>query len=215
MKRFTTIALIALVAIAALIVPATAAVQSVEVRSSVYDPAIDGVNIVINATTFAGFWYDMDEDLSSEEMNITFTTAADRSIADGNLEYITTVQQTGYDQGDFDLEPDFATNLDNDTYPVIGLFADKYVPLDDNEADELVKLLLDTDDKYTLRTGSALELANGYALTAKQIDVEGNKVWMELSKDGDFIEDEVITPTAAGFTWTYDTDVGDKEDVIV
>jgi hypothetical protein len=46
---------------------------------------------------------------------------------------------------------------------------------------------------YTLRTGSALLLTNGYELTAKQIDVEDSKVWMELSKDGKYVKDEIMT----------------------
>ncbi|WP_407355370.1 S-layer protein domain-containing protein [Methanolobus sp. WCC5] len=215
MKRFTTIAMIALLALAALVVPATAAVQSVEVRSSVYDLTdYPGAPVItITPTEFAGFWYNLDSDLSSEEIELTFASNTTRTIAEDALVYNTTIQQTDY-EADFDDEPG-ASNTDNTTYPVIGLFAEKYVPLDDDEADELVKLLLDTDDKYTLRTGSALQLANGYELTAKQIDVEGNKVWMELSKDGDFIEDEVLDVSNGAVTWTYDSDVGDKEDVIV
>jgi S-layer protein (TIGR01567 family) len=208
--------MIALVALAALIVPATAVEQSVVIRSSVYNASADQ-DITISATDFAGFWYDLDSGDSSEEMQIIFKpqTPVDRSVQAGNITYTTTIQQTEYEAG-FDDEPG-ASNQNKTEFPVIGLFAEKYVPLDDDEADELVKLLLDTDDKYTLRTGTALQLPNGYAITAKQIDVEGNKVWMEFSKDGEFIDDEVINVESAGdgVTWTYDTDVGDKDDVIV
>jgi S-layer protein (TIGR01567 family) len=215
MKRFTTIALVALLALAALVVPATAAVQPVEVRSSVYDLSDNpGAQVItITPTDFAGFWYDIDSGLSSEQMTVSFASNTTRTIVADALVYSTSIQQTDYD-ADFDDEPG-SSNTANTTFPVIGLFAEKYVPLDDDEADELVKLLLDNDDKYTLRTGSALQLANGYALTAKQIDVEGNKVWMEFTKDGDFIEDEVLDVSNGAVTWTYDADVGDKEDVIV
>jgi S-layer protein (TIGR01567 family) len=219
MKRFTTIALIALLAIATLVAPASALVDVVEVRSEVFNGTdFDdiftqvGGSIVINTTNFAGFWYDLDDDLSSE--TITIIDGADVSgiaIDENGLEYTATIVQADY-AGNFDDE---AAGSNVDTFPLIGLFADRYVPTSDNDAGELVKLLVDSDDKYTLRTGSALELAGGYELTAKQIDVDGNKVWMELSKDGEFVEDEVIDVSNGEATWDYDLDVGDQSDVIV
>jgi S-layer protein (TIGR01567 family) len=219
MKRFTTIALIALLAIATLVAPASALVDVVEVRSEVFNGTdFDdiftqvGGDIVINTTNFAGFWYDLDDDLSSESISII--DGADVSgiaIDQDGLVYTATIVQADY-AGNFDDE---AAGSNVDTFPLIGLFADKYVPTSDSDAGELVKLLVDSDDKYTLRTGSALELAGGYELTAKQIDVDGNKVWMELSKDGEFVEDEVIDVSNGEATWNYDLDVGDQTDVIV
>ena len=220
MKRFTTIALIALLAIAALIAPATAAVETVEVRSTIFNGtefsdifSQEGGDIVINTSNFAGFWYDIDEDLSSESLTIVNDSSLvdGEAIQDEGLWYNSTIVQSDY-EGDF---ADEDADTDNTTFPLIGLFADKYVPTADDDAGELVQLILDTDDKYTLRTGSALELAGGYELTAKQIDVEGDKVWMELSKDGEFVEDEVIDTTDGEATWDYDVDVGDQSDVIV
>jgi S-layer protein (TIGR01567 family) len=222
MKRFTTIALVALLALAALVVPATAVDATVEVRSEVFNGSNftdiftqEGGDIVINTTNFAGFWYDIDDNLASE----TLTLINDTKFVDGNaikedgLVYNASIVQADY-EADFAGETD-VTGADNMTFPLIGLFAEKYVPTADDDAGELVKLLLDTDDKYTLRTGSALELAGGYELTAKQIDVEGDKVWMELSKDGEFVEDEVIDVSGGEATWDYDVDVGDQSDVIV
>ncbi len=220
MKRFTTIALVALIALAALIVPASAVDATVEVRSEVFNGTDfadiftqESGDILIDTTNFAGFWYDIDDNLASENLTIVNDSAfvSGNAIDEKGLWYYATIVQSDY-SGAF---ADEAVTTDNDTFPLIGLFADKYVPTDDDDAGELVKLLLDTDDKYTLRTGSALELAEGYELTAKQIDVEGDKVWMELSKDGEFVEDEVIDVTAGDATWDYDVDVGDQDDVIV
>ncbi|WP_407283309.1 S-layer protein domain-containing protein [Methanolobus sp. WCC1] len=222
MKRFTTIALVALLALAALVVPATAVDATVEVRSEVFNGtdfaailASEGGDIVINSTNFAGFWYDIDDNLASESLKIINDSSKvdGEAIAEDGLVYNASIVQADY-EADFAAEAD-VTGSANMTYPLIGIFADKYVPTDDSDAGELVKLLLDTDDKYTLRTGSAIELAGGYELTAKQIDVEGDKVWMELSKDGEFIEDEVIDVTSGEATWDYDVDVGDQSDVIV
>ena len=33
----------------------------------------------------------------------------------------------------------------------------------------------------------------GYALEAKQVDVDGEKVWLEFSKDGEYVDDEIIS----------------------
>ncbi|WP_406670503.1 S-layer protein domain-containing protein [Methanolobus sp. ZRKC4] len=220
MNRFTTIALVALLAIAALIVPASAVDATIEVRSEVFsgDNFSDifdtvGGNIEINSTNFAGFWYDIDDNLASETLTILNNSAlvSGETIDEEGLWYNATIVQADYTAEFANETPDD----DNSTFPLIGLFAESYVATADDDAGELMKLLLDNDDKYTLRTGSALELPNGYELTAKQIDVEGDKVWMELSRDGEFIEDEVIDVIGGEATWTYDTDVGDTDDVIV
>ena len=79
-------------------------------------------------------------------------------------------------------------------YFVEGWMAEKYVAIDDN-ADELCKLLVEfeDDDKKTLSTGEEWDLGSGYSLTANQIDLEGDKVWFSLKKDGREIDNEVAT----------------------
>ncbi|WP_305791979.1 S-layer protein domain-containing protein, partial [Methanococcoides sp. AM1] len=72
------------------------------------------------------------------------------------------------------------------------------------------KLLMDDDESYTMRTGQSLELMEGYALTPKQIDVDGNKVWLEITKDGEFVDDAVISTSDADKeekTWYYEQEV--------
>ncbi|AKB28953.1 hypothetical protein MSSIT_2234 [Methanosarcina siciliae T4/M] len=62
---------------------------------------------------------------------------------------------------------------------MIGFGAQKFIPLKPDRADKLAMLVLDSDDKYTLRTGEILDLGEGYILEAKQVDVDGEKVWLE------------------------------------
>ena len=38
-----------------------------------------------------------------------------------------------------------------------------------------------------------LDLGQGYAIEAKQVDVDGEKVWLEFTKDGEFVDDEIIS----------------------
>ncbi|WP_321429478.1 S-layer protein domain-containing protein [uncultured Methanolobus sp.] len=180
-------------------------VDSLELRSSVISSLSD---IVITSQNFSGFWYDFDDGIGSEVL--TISSIQERTIPKGKLCYNSSIVQVEY-EADFANENSSSTNY---TYPVIGLFGDKYIPTSDDDAGEFVPLLIDTDDKYTLRTGSALELPNGYELTAKDIDVEGDTVHMELSKDGEFIVEKTIDATVGEATWDYTVNVGSQKNVI-
>ena len=203
MTKLTTTVIVALMVMALAITSASAA-TSVEVRGTVFDA--NSASYEINATNFAGFYYDLDDDISTETMTIlSDLTNSDRSIGENELVYTTTIEGVDYTSDNFDGQ-----------FNVMGLFAEKYIPLTDTTPDKLSKLLLDSDDKYTLRTGTALELPEGYALTAKQIDVEGDKVWVEFTKDGEFVEDEILDVSNGTVVWTYEADdVADEDDVPV
>jgi PGF-CTERM protein len=83
----------------------------------------------------------------------------------------------------------------------------------------LTKLLMDDDTSYTIRTGEALELEEGYAVTPQQIDVDGNKVWLEITKDGEYLDDAVISTADANKeekTWYYEQEIlGEDVDTLV
>ncbi|HHV23172.1 MAG TPA: hypothetical protein GXX65_01000 [Methanosarcina sp.] len=74
-------------------------------------------------------------------------------------------------------------------------------------------------NKYALRTGEELDLGDGYAIEAKQADVIGKKAWLEFSKDGEFIDDEIIefgTGDSKSNTWNVElNDIQGEEDVVV
>jgi S-layer protein (TIGR01567 family) len=147
---------------------------------------------------FAGFWYDLDEDRSTETLE---TVVNDREIDDENLTYTTYINQTDY-------EADAFNNVDPDGYNIMGFFAEEYVPLFADTPDKLAKLMLDNDDKYTLRVGESIDLGNGYELTAQQVDVDGEQVWMELTKDGEFVDDNIfdLAGETNNETWVYEAD---------
>ncbi|MCK5307658.1 MAG: PGF-CTERM sorting domain-containing protein, partial [Zetaproteobacteria bacterium] len=208
--------------------------DSVEIRGPVYDGAnfaaifaTDGVNdtgdfdyyLEMNSTTFAGFYYDLDTGASTEVLRIYNTTtngavtvATGKVLDEDAIEYNTTITAVEYEFGDT------GDAWDGTTYNVIGIFAEEFIPLTATTPDKVAKLLVDSDDKTTLRTGQALELGGGYAITAQQVDVEGNKVWLELTKDGEFVEDEIVDLTGAagaGANWTYTPDIEDEDNVEV
>ncbi|AEH60073.1 S-layer-related duplication domain protein [Methanosalsum zhilinae DSM 4017] len=178
---------------------------------------------VANATNFAGFWYDIDDDESSEELWIYKNRTTARTLGDdpSAVEYISTVVPGIKPEFDF-RDPDNASELF--TYEKIGFLAEEYVPIAQGQTDKLSKLLMDSDTRYTLRTGQTLELADGYAITPLQIDVDGNKVWLELTKDGEFLDDKIIDVRSAtgaqasqakqDRTWYYEQDIMDEDDIL-
>lgn len=98
-------------------------------------------------------------------------------------------------------------------YPLIDLFGEKYVPLCastvpiwNSHVDKLAKLVIDHDDCYTLRNSENIDLGDGYSLQVKQIDVDGKKVWLELDKDRQYVDDEIISIGPGDDTWTCTLD---------
>jgi S-layer protein (TIGR01567 family) len=166
----------------------------------------DGTTITMDANKFAAFFYDINNNVTTETLSIKKTSdTTGRTIGKNALVYTSTIAQTNYKYTG-------ATGWSNSTYSVLGFFADKYIPLKSNDASKLAKLVLDSKDKYTLKTGEKLDLGSGYSLTAKQVDVDGKKVWLELDKDGQYVDDQVVDTTSGSATWTDTLDKIQGED---
>ena len=111
----------------------------------------------------------------------------------------------------------------NEQYPVIDLFGEKEVPLfttngsiGNVHVNKLAKLILDDNETYTLTDGEKLDLGNGYALEAKQINIDNEEIWFEFSKDGKYITDQIVSASNEGNrTWTVTLDNVQGENNIV
>jgi S-layer protein (TIGR01567 family) len=172
--------------------------------------SLSEINVVFNYTEFAGFYYDIDADQGSESISVDPAHVTDpRNIEEGGLVYTTAIQDVGYA---------YAEWIVDNSYPLIGFLGEEYVAVN-NKPDVLSKLIMDSNDEYTIGAGESLDLGDGYVLTAKEVDVEGNKVWLELSKDGIYLDDVVVTldiSDADASTWDYKgDDVGGEDDVLV
>jgi len=178
------------------------------------------------ADDFAGFYYDIDDDIKTESMTMTVSEGKKLLEPDG----VTYNTQAMAD--DFEFE-------DWGQYNVIGFMADKYfagyldtpdttddilfTESDDENVlsdEQLLKILVDDDDEMTVTSGTPLKLEEGYELSIKSIDIDGNKVYLELSKDGSVVDSKVISPSAdnAGMkdkTYYYKKDIGDSKDVVI
>jgi S-layer protein (TIGR01567 family) len=170
--------------------------------------------------TFSGFFYDLDEEVGTEELTIYLQKSGDqydKSIDSGQLKYTTETEAITYEFDDWG------------TYDVIGFMAEKYFAgyVDTDRAvvsgqislineGELRKVLIDSDEDRTITTGSVLPLEEGYELRIKEIDLEGNKVWLAIAKDGDEVDDQVVVPGDLGSsTYTYEVEIGGEDTPLV
>ncbi|KKG09484.1 S-layer protein domain-containing protein [Methanosarcina sp. 2.H.A.1B.4] len=217
MKRFVAVSLAALMLLT-VFASAASAQDVIEVRSSVFngsdiDDIIDtygnGTILPIDASLFPIFYYDIDDNVSTEIVFIVDVPGTENNvIGEGGLVYVTTIQPIGYEYDN----P--AAGWSN--YSMIGFGARKAIPLKPDKADKLAQLVLDSDDKYTIRTGELLDLGEGYAIEARQVDVDGKKVWLEFTKDGEFVDDEIISVDTGDNTWDVELDdIQDEDDVVV
>ena len=94
-----------------------------------------------------------------------------------------------------------------------------YRSLDPDKANLLSKILICFDKydapeegntKKTLATGETWELKEGYSLVASQVDLVGNKVYLNIYKNGEAVYDEVLQP---GDYFVYNETIDDVEDI--
>ena len=216
--------LVALVVLFALVGTAAAA-DSVEIRSTVIDATsttktVDYGTLGVGTdawgldyASWAGFYYDLDDDISTEKLAIKENTSSKIDI-----KYQTTAKAQSY-SADF--------NDSAETFAIIGFFAEPYVaigkivntttagsPATTANAGKLAKLVIDDDESYLLKTGATLELGEGYSIVADQIDVDGNKALLRFMKDGQEINASIVTTNGsnAGF-WNLKATVLGERDV--
>ncbi len=111
----------------------------------------------------------------------------------------------------------------DEQYPVIDLFGEKNVPLFtaneniwNSHVNKLARLILDSNETYTLEACEKIDLGHGYALKVKQIDIDNEKVWLELTNDGKHVADKKISVnTDNNNTWTVTLDNIQGENNIV
>ncbi|WP_269849448.1 S-layer protein domain-containing protein [Methanosarcina horonobensis] len=127
---------------------------------------------------------------------------------------ICSVVGTGYECG----------NWSDEQYPLINLSGENYVPLFSSEdeiwqshVNKLASLILDSNETHTLKPGETLDLGNGYALEVREIDIDSENVWLEVTKDGQHVSDQNVLVGADGnSTWTVTLDnVQGENDVVV
>ena len=199
------------------------AADIVEVRGAVADNSFTW-----NPQNFAGFYYDIKKDIGTEQLTVILTESNKLSgDAPYGVTYTTTTQAKDYEFEDWG------------NYKVIGFQAEKYFAgyiesadaarniffkesTDENSlsSEQLEKILIDDDTEKTITSGTPLKLENGYKLAIKSIDIDSNKVYLELSKDGAVVDSKVVSPSKYGATMADKTyyyknpHVGDQKKLV-
>ncbi|KKH47952.1 hypothetical protein EO93_02970 [Methanosarcina sp. 1.H.A.2.2] len=187
-----------------------------------------------NATTFVGFVYPINkhkdfvasENWWGERLQYVETDGqnelgknnpGNHVIGEGELVYSTRqfsnkyvlVSELGLDAGTTPAE------LGGMFYYKLAWFGKQYVPIE-NDARQLANLVISQsgDTKKELKAGESWDLGKGYSLTVNQVDVEGNKVWFSLSKNGEELESGIVEAdgTVENQTFTATADFGDGKD---
>ncbi|MHB8117466.1 MAG: S-layer protein domain-containing protein [Methanothrix sp.] len=164
--------------------------------------------------TFSGFFYDLKNDVGTEKLTVRLQTSG-RSIDSGDLTYSTDAQDTDFEFSDWG------------SYQVIGFMADKYFAgykandvFDKDRSlindGQLRRVLMDSSVESTITTGSVMPLEEGYELRIKQIDLNGNKVYLALAKDGEEVDSKVISPeNPKSATYQYKVDISGEDTPII
>ena len=157
-----------------------------DVRGTVLNPS-ETTDFTWTPYNFEGFYYDIDDDVGTESLQAKISGS---KIEEKDLIYITSPKQVKFQFEDWGK------------YDVIGFMADKYFAGYNNTefADEenvinegqLRRVLRDSDDRQTIASGSVLSFEEGYELRIKQVDLNGNKVYLALAQDGKEVDSKVV-----------------------
>jgi S-layer protein (TIGR01567 family) len=192
--------------------------------------------------TFSGFYYDIDNNVGTEKLTFKLSdinpesgTLSDQPDANGNrgVVYTTQAQPLGFSFApwgqyevigflgdgyfvayDGDITEDMLNA--NETVPIL-FDKSKNRNLMTNE--QISKILLDDDTEQTITSASPLKLEEGYQLAIKNVDVKGNKAYLELSKDGQVVDSKVVQPSIdnarmSDKTYYYKVDLGDTKEIV-
>lgn len=160
--------------------------------------------------SFAGFYYNLDENLGTEELTITNIK---RTIDHGDLTYTTMPIEVEFEH------PGFGK------YQVIGFMADKYfagytgnsiISRGDTMStlgrNQLHKVILDDDEKRVINEGGTLTLKEGYVLKMTAVDIGAGpgQIMVTLLKDGNEVDTGV---TAGNDNYVYSKNLGGVKDM--
>jgi S-layer protein (TIGR01567 family) len=212
-KTIKVILMTAFVLLALSTLPTASAATNNSTGNLIWD-ADQGLSLEYSwtAMSYSGFYFDLDSGIGSEKLTIKLDSNTDRIIDEKDMEYSTAPIKTDFNQRNWG------------SYQVIGFMAEQYFAgyTDDTEfssndislmADgELSKVLIDSDEKKSLFTGSSLVLEEGYELTIVEVDMNGNSLLVNLNKDGELLDMDVISSED---DYVYKKDLGSNEDVAI
>ncbi len=164
-----------------------------------------------NANNFAGLWYDLDSDQSTETLTLSSFNANNNFIETNSLTYRTSAAPVNY-------KVTSAKGISvggKNYYNAVGWQGDKYIAIN-GKSNKLAKILLEqgasTSEKKSLTVGETWDIGYGYTITAQSIDAKASprQAWLVFSKNGKKLDDKVL---AQGQIYTYEANFGDEGSV--
>lgn len=187
---------------------------------------IDGNSYTLSSQNFIGLFYDIDKNIGDEKLQ--FTIAGEKLDEPDGIIYTSNTQAKKFNfknWGKFDAIgflgkeyfAGYSKKLVNGTHPFL------YTMSEDSNllADEFLSdVLIDDDTEKTIASGEPLKLEDGYELAVKSIDIKGDKVYLELSKDEQVVDSKAIQPslshaTMADKTYYYKKDIGNIKNLVI
>lgn len=205
---------IAFVLLTVLLIAQGACAASDQSGNRIWDSSKNmSTNYTWDSFSFSGFYYSLDDNLSTEKLTLKNINNVTRVIQEGDALYQTSPIDVSFVFSDFGK------------YQVIGFMADRYFAgytensvISGNKkistivSAQLQKVLFDEEDRHLVEEGGTLTLNEGYVFKVKQVDIGGGlrQVWISLLKDGVEVDNAVI---GAGNTYTYITKVGSVDNL--
>ncbi|MBC7086232.1 MAG: S-layer protein [Methanomethylovorans sp.] len=172
-----------------------------ELRGTVADGPFNWTSL-----NFEGFYYNIDEGIGTESLEVKALNG--RTIPQDSLVYSTTAQQVSFEHNSWGK------------FEVIGFLAQKYFAgYPDNAFSnsvsmvaegKLSKVLIDNDDKKSVYPGASLILEEDYLLEVKEVDLNGNKVRVSLTKNGNEVDTAILSSNT---DYVYKTKLGTSDEV--
>ena len=185
---------------------------SYEIRGSVYDPAAGSEVTKWTPYNFEGMYYDIDSDDETTETLELVNWNGEKTIANGSLIYTSKTVETDFERskwGTYQVisitgAKYFAGYTKNSTFSskTYSLLSDGY----------LCEVLTDNEDKRNVKVGQSLQIGDGYTIKIDDIDINGDKVRIEVFKDGESVSSAT---GKSGQTLTFEKKIGDEKIPII
>jgi S-layer protein (TIGR01567 family) len=183
-------------------------------------------NFEWNVQNFAGFYYDIDDNLGTEKITTTITEGNKLQEPNG-IVYTTTAQKNDFEFEDWGSyyvigflgEECFAGYIEGSDSGEGYLF-DKSTEKSSLAKGKLLKILADDDTERTITSNTPLELAEGYSLVLKAVNPEDGRIFVELRKDDELVDNKMFQPSkddAAMSDQTYfyrNSQVGSQKNLV-
>jgi S-layer protein (TIGR01567 family) len=215
--------------IVAILISAVVTCDGLEIRGYAQE-VVDGAIVTWDPQIFAGFYYDIDDGIGNEQLTMTIT--GNKLEEPNGVMYTTTVQEKEfefegwgwYNSIGFLGEEYFAGYSDKRPiwhgYEIDPELYKRSTGRNTLVDEQLLKVLIDDDTERTITSSVPLKLADGYELAMKAIDIDGRSILVELMKDGQSVDTQIISPSKEGTTmsdqtYCYRKSIGDTENIVL